>query len=64
MIETTPDFEVCPAGTLKRLSTLVADSVDLIRKWEARSGAAHPADAMLINKHIRELREAIRESAP
>ncbi len=31
----------------------------LLEKWEARSRGANPCDAMLINKHIRELREAV-----
>ena len=29
----------------------------LLESWEARARQAHPSDAMLINKHIRELRE-------
>ena len=29
----------------------------LLETWEARARQAHPSDAMLINKHIRELRE-------
>lgn len=31
---------------------------ELLNRWEARSRDALPADAMLINKHIRELTEA------
>lgn len=31
----------------------------LLETWEARSRDALPADAMLINKHVRELREAL-----
>lgn len=33
----------------------------LLEKWEARSRDALPSDAMLINKHIRELREAVAQ---
>lgn len=36
----------------------------LLEKWEARSRDALPSDAMLINKHIRELREAVSEPPP
>lgn len=32
---------------------------ELLTQWEQRSRSASPADAMLINKHIRELREAL-----
>lgn len=35
----------------------------LLAKWETRAANAHPSDAMLINKHIRELREAADASA-
>ena len=36
---------------------------DLISVWESRARKAHPADAMLINKQMRELREAIKSGA-
>lgn len=29
----------------------------LAQRWAARALSAHPADAMLINRHVRELRE-------
>lgn len=29
----------------------------LAQRWAARARSAHPADAMLINRHVRELRE-------
>lgn len=31
---------------------------ELMAAWSARAASAHPSDAMLINKHIRELKEA------
>lgn len=34
----------------------------LIVRWQDRAHDALPADAMLINKHIRELRDAIDEA--
>lgn len=34
-------------------------TTQLLEKWEARSRDALPSDAMLINKHIRELRDAL-----
>ena len=34
---------------------------ELIEQWEARSKDALPTDAMLINKHIRELRTALAQ---
>ena len=40
---------------------------ELLKQWEARSKDALPTDAMLINKHIRELRTALaqhREQQP
>lgn len=44
-------------------STLAAHSLAaLLARWEARSRDALPADAMLVNLHVRELREAL--SAP
>ena len=36
---------------------------DLLTSWEQRSAGALPADAMLINRHIRELRETIQALA-
>lgn len=33
----------------------------LLEQWEARSKDALPTDAMLINKHIRELRTALEQ---
>ena len=32
----------------------------LLKQWEQRAAKAHPADAMLINKHIRELGSVLR----
>lgn len=29
----------------------------LAQRWAARARSSHPADAMLINRHVRELRE-------
>lgn len=37
--------------------------VGLIETWHSRSLKAHPSDAMLINLHIRELREALASTA-
>ena len=34
---------------------------ELLKQWEARSKDALPTDAMLINKHIRELRTALAQ---
>ena len=34
---------------------------ELLKQWEARSKDALPTDAMLINKHIRELRSALAQ---
>ena len=34
---------------------------ELLEQWEARSKDALPTDAMLINKHIRELRIALAQ---
>ena len=34
---------------------------ELLEQWEARSKDALPTDAMLINKHIRELRTALTQ---
>ena len=34
---------------------------ELLEQWEARSKDALPTDAMLINKHIRELRTALAQ---
>lgn len=34
---------------------------ELIEQWDARSKDALPSDAMLINKHIRELRTALAQ---
>lgn len=36
---------------------------ELLEQWEARSKDALPTDAMLINKHIRELRAALAQQA-
>jgi len=36
----------------------------LLGRWEARSHDAAPVDAMLVNKHIRELREALSKISP
>lgn len=36
----------------------------LLSKWEARSLSAAPVDQMLINRHVRELREALAGEAP
>lgn len=36
--------------------------LNLLARWEARSRDALPVDAMLVNKHIRELREALATS--
>lgn len=33
----------------------------LIEQWEARARKAFPTDAMLINRHIRELHEALAQ---
>jgi len=33
----------------------------LVERWKARAHEALPADAMLINKHMRELRDAIEK---
>lgn len=38
---------------------LEARAAALANRWEARARAAHPVDAMLINLHIRELRELL-----
>ncbi len=37
---------------------------ELLEKWEDRGRSAHPSDAMLINKHARELREALTTPPP
>ena len=34
---------------------------ELLKQWEARSKDTSPTDAMLINKHIRELRAALAQ---
>ena len=36
----------------------------LLQAWDARARAAHPADAMLINRHARELRDVIALALP
>lgn len=36
----------------------------LLQAWDARARAAHPSDAMLINRHVRELREVIAIAMP
>lgn len=38
-------------------SDLAARIEALAQRWAARARSAHPADAMLINRHVRELRE-------
>ena len=38
--------------------------IALVAEWNHRCKTALPADAMLINKHIRELREAIEGVKP
>lgn len=44
---------MCTAPVVVRL-------LDLLQQWEQRAAKAHPSDAMLINKHIRELGSVIR----
>lgn len=36
----------------------------LAQRWAARARSAHPADAMLINRHVRELREVTAVRMP
>ena len=36
----------------------------LLQAWDARARAAHPSDAMLINRHVRELRDVITLALP
>ena len=49
---------------VKQDQTVRPNIPDLLAEWERRSKDALPADAMLINKHIRELREAIEGVKP
>lgn len=54
----------CATSSGSVATEVVATAVPtLLATWEARSREALPADAMLINRHIRELREAIAASA-
>lgn len=47
------------------MATTLTHQLDaLVQAWDARARAAHPADAMLINRHVRELREAIAIAMP
>lgn len=48
---------------LARTEVVATTVPTLLATWEARSREALPTDAMLINRHIRELREAIATSA-
>lgn len=40
-------------------SLMTHETEPLLERWRARSRDALPTDAMLINKHIRELEEAL-----
>jgi len=41
------------------VAPLIRRLESIAQMWEDRARTAHPADAMLINKHARELRAAI-----
>lgn len=54
----------CVMEPVKQAEVVRPNIPYLLSKWERRSKYALPADAMLINKHIRELREAIEGAKP
>ena len=49
-------------GVEKQHDDLLAELDATLTKWEARSRDALPADSMLINRHVRELKEAIAKA--
>ena len=54
---------VCPAGKAQAASR-IPQIQSLLRDWEGRANNALPSDAMLINRHIRELRAALSIAQP
>ncbi len=57
---TTPDFEVCPAGTLKRLANLIVAADLVVDRWDSPLWKDAGPTADVINN----LRKVIGESAP
>ena len=66
VLETKPLFAHPPhalAAAQAEVKRLRIDLEALAHQWSKRSDMAHPSDAMLINKHIRELRAALSTHA-
>lgn len=54
------DAAVAAITAALRAAPEVGRLLVLLEQWELRAAKAHPADAMLINKHIRELGSVLR----